>query len=65
MPKYPHISIELSDSDGNAFAILGRFKKALRKGGVSDQEITDLVNEATAGDYDHLLKTVFDTVEVE
>ena len=62
--KYPNIEVELTGHDGNAFAIMGRVKKALRKGGVPDSEIQKYVEESTSGDYDHLLQTAMRWVEV-
>jgi hypothetical protein len=65
MPKYPEVEVQLVGEDGNAFAILGRVQKALRKGGVEKDEITKFMNEATSGDYDHLLQTVMEYVTAE
>ena len=48
--------------DGNAFAILGAAKTALREEGRSS-EWDAFYKEATAGDYNHLLRTVFATFE--
>jgi len=65
MPKFPHITVKLSGEDGNAFAILGRVRMALRDAKVPKAEINDFFNEATEGNYDHLLQTVMAWVEVE
>ena len=64
-PKYPQIRVKLVGEDGNAFAILGKVQKALRKGGVAKVEIDKYLEEATSGDYDHLLTTTMEWVEVE
>mgnify|MGYP001585154738 CR=1 FL=1 len=64
-PKYPNITVNLSDRDGNAFAILRRVRKAMRRAGISEEEITEFSHEAMSGDYDHLLQTVMRTVETE
>jgi hypothetical protein len=56
-PKHPHITVPLTGEDGNAFAILGRCRKAAREAGLRESEITAFVTEATSGDYDHLLQT--------
>ncbi len=55
--RYPHVVVEIPDSgpDANAFGIMARVRKALRRAGVSQEEIDTYVNEAKAGDYDHLL----------
>ena len=63
-PKHPSITVQLTGQDGNAFAILGRCRKAAREAGLLDSEINAFVTEATSGDYDHLLQTAmrwFDT----
>lgn len=64
-PKYADITVRLVGEDGNAFFILGRVARALRKGGVSDTEVNDFMNEAIDGDYDHLLQTVMAWVATE
>ena len=50
------ITVQLTGHDGNAFAVLGRVREALRRGGRSDL-IEPFTAEATGGDYDHLLQT--------
>lgn len=64
MSKYPDIEVELVGRDGNSFAILGAVQKALRKAGVNAEEIKQYYEEATAGDYNHLLRTTMEWVEV-
>ena len=63
--KYPDITVTLVGEDGNAFAILGRVLKDLKQHGVSKEEIEEFKKEAMSGDYDHLLQTVMDWVNVE
>ena len=63
--KYPEIEVDLSGGhDGNAFAILGTVKQALRRGGVSSEKTAEFFDEATSGDYDNLLQAVMRWVEV-
>jgi len=62
--RYPDIEVPLEGEDGNAFAIIGRVRKALRKAKVSQEEIDLFSTEAMAGDYDNLLQTVMRWVEV-
>mgnify|MGYP000875930853 FL=1 len=64
-PKYPNIRVKLIGEDGNAFAILGRVKRALERGGVPQAEINQYFEEATSGDYNHLLATTMEWCEVE
>ena len=52
-------------TDGNAFAVLGKVKQALKRAGGDPAETSEFFEEATAGDYDHLLQTVMRWVTVE
>lgn len=63
--KYPNVKVPMIGEDGNAFAILGRVQTALRRAGVSREERDAFVDEATSGDYDHLIGTVMEWVEVD
>ncbi|GAA0287320.1 hypothetical protein [Rhodovulum strictum] len=64
IPKYPDIIVTLTGQDGNAFAILGRCRAAARDAGLSDDEIAAFMDEAMAGDYDHLLQTAMRWFEI-
>lgn len=57
------IRVRLVGEDGNAFAILGRVRAALRRGGESPEFIAAYAKEATSGDYNHLLATTLEVVE--
>lgn len=63
-PKYPEIHVKLIGSDGNAFAILGAVKKALKEGNVPSDQIDLFIKEASSGDYNHLLMTCMDWVTI-
>ena len=63
--KYPEVTVKLTGTDGNAFSILGKVKKALRLHGVSTTEQTEFWTEATSGDYDNVLMTAMKWVTVE
>ena len=52
--KFPHIKVRLFAKD-NALAILGRTIKAMRDGGVGQDEIDTYIKQATSGDYHKLL----------
>ncbi len=58
------IEVELTEVGGNAFAIIGTVRKALRKGGATPEQITEFQSDATSGDYDHLLQTCMEWVNV-
>ena len=62
--RYPEIEVELVGGSGNAFAIIGAVNKALRRGGVSEEERDAFMEEATSGDYNHVLQTCMAWVAV-
>ena len=64
MTPITDVKVELTGEDGNAFHILGKVSKALKKAGHKDLA-QEYLKEATAGDYDHLLATTMQYVEVE
>ena len=57
--------LESSGVDGNAFAILGKARGAARRAGWSAEKTTALIDEATSGDYNHLLATMMENFDVE
>ena len=63
MAKYD-VQVQLSGTDGNAFAIMATVKNALKKAGVGRDEIDEYINESMSGDFDHLLQTAMKWVEV-
>ena len=63
--RYPDVHVVLTGEDGNAFFILGRIRKALRQANVDELTIGRFFDEATHGDYDHLLQTCMRWVSVE
>lgn len=63
--KYPNIIVDLSTVDGNAFSIMGAVTRAMKKHGVSNDEINQYRKEATSGDYSNLLSVTEEWVTVE
>jgi hypothetical protein len=57
--------VQLVGTDGNAFSILGRVQKALRKAGADEEYVQKYQDEATSGNYDHLLVVTLGYVQVE
>ena len=56
MPRYEtEVIVDLAGPDGNAFAILGMVRSALREAGATSSEIEAYRAEATSGDYANLL----------
>jgi hypothetical protein len=64
MPKYPNVTVELVGHDGNAWSILARVSQALRQAGVSGEEISAYLTEATSSTYDNLLQVTMCWLEV-
>ncbi len=62
--KYPEIEVQLVGTDGNAFALIGKVQNALKDSEVSKEEREEFFNEATSGDYNHLLQTCMKWVNV-
>lgn len=59
-----NVRVKLVGEDGNAFAILGRVRKALREAG--HQDLADeYLKEAQSGDYSNLLRVTMEYVVVE
>lgn len=63
--KYPDVRVPLLGEDGNAFAIMGRVHRAMRRAGMSEAEFAEYQAEATSGDYDHLLQTTMRYVQTD
>jgi hypothetical protein len=59
-----NITVKLTGEDGNAFAIIGKVSAALKKNGYADLS-REFQKEAISGDYNHLLQTAMEYVEVE
>ena len=57
-------TVKLIGEDGNAFAIMGSIKQALRRTGADQEYIDKYLGEATSGDYDHLLAVSMEYVDV-
>ena len=63
MPK-TEVTVKLVGKDGNAFAIMGAVRGALERNGHQDLA-SQYIEEATMGDYDHLLRVTMEYVNVE
>ena len=61
IPEWAKVAVKLVGEDANAFAILGRVSKALRRAGMP-KKAEEYLARATAGDYDHLLAVTLEYV---
>lgn len=63
--RYPDVTVKLSGTDGNAYAVLAKVRGALRRAGHGDVVTAEFMTEATSSDYNHLLATCMRWVNVE
>lgn len=49
--------------DGNAYAVMGYVRRAMRETGFTKEEIEEYTEDATSDDYNHLLVVSMDMVE--
>ena len=61
-PLFPEITVKLSGTDGNVFAIMGAVRKGLHYGKAGQEAIDAFVEESEAGDYDHTIQTAMRTL---
>jgi hypothetical protein len=52
--------LNLVGVDGNAFAVMGTFRRQAVKEGWKQEEIQKVLDEAMSGDYNHLLCTIME-----
>ena len=64
MVRFPEIEVQLSGKDGNAFAIIGAVAKAMRRAGLSKEDVHEFQQTAMSGDYDNVLQNAMKTVTV-
>lgn len=63
--KYPNVTVNLIGKDGNTFAIMANVSRALRQKKVDPEEIKKFQDEAMGGDYNNLLRTCVNWVNVK
>ena len=57
------VHLELVGLDGNAFALMGAFRKQARREGWPKPEIDEVLEACMKGGYNHLLMTLADRCE--
>ena len=62
--KFPDVTVKLVGEDGNAFAIIGAVTRALKRAG-HVEAAKECQHEMMSGDYNHLLQTAMEYVNVE
>jgi hypothetical protein len=61
--EYEKPTVRLVGEDGNAFGIIGRVSRVLKR--IDPKIASEFTAEAMSGDYDHVLQTCMEYVEVE
>ena len=61
LPEGARVRVKLVGEDGNAFAILGRVSRALKRAG-RPEKAREYLERATSGNYDHLLRVTLEYV---
>ena len=63
--KHPEVTVKLTGTNGNIFAVIGTVRLAMRRAGIPAQEITAFTADVTnSGSYDRALATVMEWVDV-
>ncbi len=52
------VNLNLIGVNGNAFMVMGVFRRQAKKEGWTQEEIDSVITEAKSGDYNHLLATI-------
>ena len=53
-----NVKLELVGIDGNAFALMGAFRKAARRQGFEQDKIDKVILECQSSDFNYLLQTL-------
>jgi hypothetical protein len=51
-----NVTVKLSGNDGNAFAIMGSVRNALKKAGATKEQLDQYTMDSMSGDYQNLLR---------
>lgn len=64
--KFPNVTVKLTDMDSNVYALIGGTTRAMRRAGVSADDVDAFRDEALASEsYDAVIQTIMRTVNVE
>lgn len=59
------VKLDLVGLDGNAFSLMGAYKRAAREQGVPNKEIADVIAQCMGGDYKNLLRVLMENTTTE
>lgn len=54
------LNLELDGLDGNAFSLIGHFRREAKRAKWTAEEIKKVQEDAMSGDYDHLLQVLME-----
>lgn len=60
-----NVTVQLSGNDGNAFAIMGSVRNALKKAGATKEQLDQYTMDSMSGDYQNLLRVASRYVNIE
>lgn len=63
MPKY-NIPVQLLGEDGNAMVLISKVRRALVKASVREDEVNKFMTEAMSRDYNKVIQTCMEWVDV-
>jgi len=59
------VDVQLTGTDGNAFVLMGKVSAGIKKAGGTSEDVRAFQDEAMSGDYNHLLRTCMQWVNVQ
>lgn len=59
------VSLTLAGLDGNAWVLMGKFRRAAKGQNWTDGEVKAVLDECMSGDYNHLLRTLMEHCDDE
>lgn len=63
-PKFPNVTVQLSETDGNVFAVMGAVSVALKRAGLRDEAKEFQTAALACQSYDEVLQLCMGTVDV-
>jgi hypothetical protein len=64
-PLYADVRVPLLGQDGSPWMIMGRVSGALRSAGASPEAVSEYLDEASSGSYEHLLQVTMKWVDTD
>ncbi len=55
--KYPNIHVDLTDTDGDPYLVLGRVTVAMTQAGCTSEQVKEFLDDVTSLDYYKVLQT--------